>query len=65
MICRFCNSEMDYVYSDDNGVGSAEVDICYNLYTCPDCLCSLREDVWNFKGKVWVYNGEIYKEGVV
>jgi len=59
MKCRFCGEEMNFVYCDDNGGGGADVDIAYNLYSCDDCMSTLREDVWNFSGQIWIKDGEV------
>lgn len=62
MECRFCKEDMKLVYVDDHGAGERVKALAYNLYACPDCLCTMRQDVWDFKGKVWIHNGEVFKE---
>ena len=62
MNCKFCNFEMDFVSCDDTGSDIRNSPVAYNLYVCRNCLSTMRQDVWSFKGKIWIHEGEVYKE---
>ena len=53
MNCRRCKSLMQFVWCYDTGT-SGDQDVAMNIYACNDCGTVCRENVWSFKGVVWV-----------
>jgi hypothetical protein len=60
MECPECNREMRGCGGTDSGSSEIEVrgkecGIAFNVGICDDCYIVARENVWDFKGTVYIY----------
>lgn len=54
--CASCGEAMKFIYCVDSGSGITveNYSLAYNLYVCERCFALCREQLWDFKGKVWL-----------
>lgn len=65
MDCRNCSNPLDLIDRFDTGSGGnvrgkakdkkEHQDICFNLYICGNCGAICKENVWDNKGQLWVF----------
>lgn len=66
MICRNCESTMGFSGVFDTGsIGNVKgrgrlsdelVDIAFNLFLCPSCGAICKENLWDGRGLLWMYD---------